>query len=311
MMKGFLKDYSPGLQFLFSMLVVIATWLVFQIIALVAGIFLYGVGLNEVTNVILNPDTSLEIAFLKFLQTVISIGMFGVSSFVIAWFVSDDVPGYLGLSKTPETVIFLLTALLVLLSLPLNNYLTWFNSQLSFGGRLQWLQDYIVEKESGVNGMMEKFLGVRGTVPLLVNIFVIAIVPAFCEELLFRGVLQGLFVKWVKNVHIGILITALVFGFFHFQFLSLLPRFYLGIIFGYLFYWSGSLWITIFAHFINNATAVFFYYFFYQGMTDDSMDKLGTPESHPVYAMLSLTVILVVIVVIRSIIRENRMVSRN
>ena len=278
MMKGFLKDYSPGLHFLFSMLVVIASWLVFQIIALVAGIFLYGVGLNEVTNVILNPDTPLEIAFLKFLQTVISIGMFGVSSFIIACFISDDVTGYLGLSKTPETVIFLLTALLVLLSLPLNNYLTLLNSQLSFGGRLQWLQDYIVRKESGVNGMMEKFLGVKGMVPLLVNLFVIAIVPAIGEELLFRGVLQGIFIKWVRNVHVGILIAALFFGFFHFQFLSLLPRFYLGIVFGYLFYWTGSLWITIFAHFLNNATAVFFYYFYYTGMTDDTMDKLGTPK---------------------------------
>ncbi len=311
MMKGFLKDYSPGMQFLFVMLVFVASWLIFQIIAIVSGIAIYGISIKEITTVITSPETPGEIAFLKFLQTIMSLGMFAVSSLVMAYFISDDPAKSLGLTRSPEVTIFLLTGLLVLLSLPLNNYLSFINGRLSFSGGMQWLQDYIVKKESSINGLMEKFLEVKGTGPLMVNLFVIAVVPAIGEELLFRGVLQGIFIKWVKNVHIGIFLTALLFGFFHFQFLSLLPRFYLGIIFGYLFFWTGSLWVTIFAHFINNATAVIFYYFYYRGVTDDTMDQLGTPVDHPIYAFLSMVVILIMLFVVRRMMKEERIFSQN
>ncbi len=64
--------------------------------------------------------------------------------------------------------------------------------------------------------------------------------------------------------------------------------------------------MTIFAHFINNASAVIFYYFYYGGKTDDTMDKLGTPESHAAYAFLSLAVIVVIMLVIRRIMKEKK-----
>ncbi len=305
MMRGFLKDSPPGMQFLFTMMVVIASWLVFQLLAVLTGMYLYGIGFTNITGVIMNPETPAELAFLKYLQTFISLGMFGASSFIIAWYLSEHPVRFLGLSRIPDTTVFLLVALLVFLSLPFSNYLTYLNGRLSLGGGLQWLQDYIVSKESSINSLMEKFLDVKGVMPLLVNIFVIAIIPAIGEELLFRGVLQGLFIRWIKNVHAGIFITALLFGFFHFQFLSFLPRFYLGMVFGYLFYWTGSLWITMFAHFLNNGMAVMFYYFYYGGITGRSMDDLGTPDSHQGYALLSLSVVLVILLVIRRIRKEK------
>lgn len=305
MIKGLLKDSTPGMQFLFTMIVVIASWLIFQFLALFSGMFIYGISFGHIPDVILHPKTHVELAFLKYIQTLISLGMFGGSSFVIAWYLSEHPVKFLRLSKAPELTTFLLVALLIFLSLPFSNYLTYLNGQLSLGGGLQWLQDYIVDKENSINGLMEKFLNVEGIVPLLVNVGVIAIIPAIGEELLFRGVLQGLFTKWVRSVDLGILLTALFFGFFHFQFLSFLPRFYLGVVFGYLFYWTGSLWITMFAHFINNWMAVMFYYFYYRGVTGGSMDDLGTPGSHSVYAVLSLAVIMVILLVIRSIMKER------
>ena len=310
MMKGFLKDNTPGMQFLFTLLVVVASWLIFQLIALAGGVLIYDIPFKEIPGIVLNPSTPREIAFLKFLQTIISLGLFAVSSAIAAYFISERPAAFLGLSHAPDAGIFLLVGLLVLLSLPLNNYLTFLNSRLSFHGGMQWLQDYIVDKESSINDLMERFLSVNGIGPLMINLVVIAVVPAISEELLFRGVLQKLFVKWVNNVHFGIFITALVFGFFHFQFLSFLPRFYLGIIFGYLLVWTGSLWITMFAHFINNATAVLFYYFYYQGVTDDSIDQVGTPGSHFAYALLSLAVVAVLLMVVRRIMKEKQAFSQ-
>ena len=81
----------------------------------------------------------------------------------------------------------------------------------------------------------------------------IAILPAIGEEFLFRGVLQKLFCRLFKSDHLAIWLTAFIFSFFHFQFFGFVPRLILGLIFGYLFYWSGTLWLPVVAHFINNA----------------------------------------------------------
>ena len=62
--------------------------------------------------------------------------------------------------------------------------------------------------------------------------------------------------KWIKDAHLCILIAAVVFSAFHFDAVNFLPRFLLGAMLGYLFYWTGSLWLPIVAHFLNNAQFV-------------------------------------------------------
>ena len=83
-----------------------------------------------------------------------------------------------------------------------------------------------------------------------------ALLPALGEEFIFRGILQRLLKDWLKNIHVAIFITGFLFGAMHMQFYGLLPRMILGVIFGYLFYWSGSIWVPVFAHFINNSGAI-------------------------------------------------------
>jgi len=84
----------------------------------------------------------------------------------------------------------------------------------------------------------------------------VAILPALGEELVFRGVLLRHFREWTKNIHVAIFITAFLFSSVHMQFYGFLPRFLMGVLFGYMLYWSGSIWVPIMAHFINNAAAI-------------------------------------------------------
>lgn len=92
------------------------------------------------------------------------------------------------------------------------------------------------------------------------NIFVCAFLPALAEELFFRGVLQSIFIRTLKNPHVAIWVVAAVFSFFHFQFAGFVPRLVLGLLMGYLFYYGNSLALAIIAHFANNAVAVFAYF---------------------------------------------------
>ena len=110
--------------------------------------------------------------------------------------------------------------------------------------------------------LTEAFLAMNNMGDLLINLFLIALIPAIGEDLLFRGVLQQLFTKWTGKIHLAIFISAFLFSAIHMQFFGFLPRFVLGLVLGYMFYWSKNLWLPILAHFTNNALAIIFTYQF-------------------------------------------------
>ncbi|MDA0728300.1 MAG: CPBP family intramembrane metalloprotease [Bacteroidetes bacterium] len=87
-------------------------------------------------------------------------------------------------------------------------------------------------------------------------LFSVALLPALCEEWLFRGALQPVMVRATGQVHLGIWLTAAIFSAIHMQFFGFLPRMILGALFGYLVVYSGSIWPAILGHFINNAGVV-------------------------------------------------------
>lgn len=120
---------------------------------------------------------------------------------------------------------------------------------------LPWPKEFISGREQ--NETLTKFLLMgTGYGDLMLNLFIVAVLPAFCEEFFFRGFLQRVLMKWFKDAHLSILIAAVVFSAFHFDAVNFLPRFLLGAMLGYLFYWTGSLWLPIIAHFLHNAQIV-------------------------------------------------------
>ncbi|MFN0032433.1 MAG: type II CAAX prenyl endopeptidase Rce1 family protein [Flavobacteriales bacterium] len=89
-----------------------------------------------------------------------------------------------------------------------------------------------------------------------ITIVSIALLPAVCEELLFRGVLQPLLAKAFRNIHLAIWVSAALFSAIHMQFYGFLPRMLMGALLGYLVVWSGSLWTSMLAHAANNTLAI-------------------------------------------------------
>jgi len=130
-----------------------------------------------------------------------------------------------------------------------------------------------------MTAIMESLLKPGGMGGLFVNLIVIAVIPAIGEELTFRGVIQKLLSKWFRNPHWAIFLTAFLFSAMHVQFLSFLPRFFLGMVLGYIYFWTGSIWLSILVHLVNNAVAVVFYNYYYGGQAGDYLEKVGTPET--------------------------------
>lgn len=306
MIRANLENRRYSEQLLFICLIVIASWLFFQIISLLTGIWIFKIPFNEVQYAMQKLDEPEFVNFLKYLQSLTSIGLFAIPSLLIAYLFSGNMFSYMELNRTPAISVILLACLIMIFSLPMNNFLTYLNLKLELPEVLSGLQDYFVRKEEQGAEIMTSFLNNPGIWSLLLNIVIVAVIPAFAEEFFFRGILQKLFIGWTRNVHIGIILTGIIFALVHFQFLSALPRIVQGIILGYLFYWTRSLWIPIIAHFINNAIAVLFYHFYYEGRLGNEMEEIGTPGSGYYYAGISLILVLFLLIAIKRRMKDNQ-----
>jgi len=119
------------------------------------------------------------------------------------------------------------------------------------------------------------------------------------EELLFRGVVQRILTEMTRNHHWGIWLSAALFSALHLQFFGFIPRLLLGAIFGYLLVWSGSLWLPILAHFVNNAGAVIALWLSGKGVISPAVEEFGAGMEYWYYALPSLVIGALVLWAIR------------
>ena len=172
---------------------------------------------------------------------------------------------------TPPRLLIIIGAVLMFISLPVTNQLTAWNEGMKLGGALQSLEDLLKTMEETAAAATEKMLNVDTVGGLLVNLLIIALIPAIGEELTFRGVLQQSLTRGIKNPHVAILLSAALFSFIHFQFY--------GILLGYMFYITNSLWTIILMHFLNNGSAVVLYYLNNKGTIDIDVDHFGQMQN--------------------------------
>lgn len=182
-------------------------------------------------------------------------------------------------SLTPPKWLIWIGVALMFISLPVTNQLTDWNEGMKLAGPFEAIETWMKTLEETAAAATEKMLKVDTLGGLLVNLLIIALIPALGEELTFRGVLQQSLTRGIKNPHVAIILAAGIFSFIHFQFYGFLPRMFLGILLGYMFYITGSLWTSILMHFLNNGTAVVLYYLNHKGIIDVDVDHFGQMQN--------------------------------
>ena len=123
---------------------------------------------------------------------------------------------------------------------------------------------------------------------------VVAIIPAIGEELLFRGLIQNLFAKAFANHHVAIWVTGFIFAAIHMQFFGMLPRMFLGVLFGYLYHWSGKLSVAMIGHLVNNGLALIALYLVQNNEIEVSPEQMEEAMPWPVvliFAVISFILI--------------------
>lgn len=203
-----------------------------------------------------------ELAY-KFLLILSSILTFGLPSIAATVLIDHEKNPFSGIcmTKGAKVVKYLLAVAFMLAIMPAVELLSSLNASYSFPESMKGIEDYFRAADMSAMEATQRALAGSGVGFYILNLIALAIMPAICEEMFFRGVLQKNLVGMMKNKHIAILLTAFVFSAIHMQFSGLLPRFVLGAVLGYLFYTSGSLWTSIVAHATNNALVVSAAYF--------------------------------------------------
>lgn len=250
----------PAVFFLTRSLILIGMMIWFGIlaysIAIYTGGVFFGFDFMENPSQLNNFSNPALIPALKYIQLIVSLGVFVVPAWLFSKSMQQRPVDFLQLNTTTTIKEIAIAIVLVFAAMPFISWLVYMNSFISLP---QWLADMeaqLMQAEKLATQITTAFLKADDAQTLWFNILVIAIAPAIGEELLFRGVLQNFFRQLMPNKHVVVWLVAIIFSAFHGQFYGFIPRLFLGAMLGYVYLFSGNLWLCILMHFANNAFAV-------------------------------------------------------
>ena len=224
---------------------------------------------------------------LKWLQFMQTTATFLLPPILCAWLWDEEHKPFrwLKMDVPVQWQNILLAVVIMICAVPGINLLADLNSKVELPKSLEFIEQILKSQEEAAAALTERFLQADTIGGLLINIGLMALLPALSEELSFRGTLQQIIYKdqngkeQSTKVHLAIWITAFIFSAIHMQFYGFVPRMLLGAMFGYVFVWSGSLWVPITMHFVNNGLAVLVYYLMGESEnTKNIADTLGAGD---------------------------------
>jgi len=288
MIRKFFTGLPAGMKLILSIIIIILFFLSAFVVGLLAAMPIFGISPTELQSAM---GVNGNINLLKYMQILQGFSLFIIPSFIVAYIFSNNTIKFLYLDVKPKFFYAILAVSLMILALPLINFLAQINSKMNLPEFMSGIEVWMRASETNAEILTKKLLAVNNLGGLMLNIFMIAVLPAIGEELLFRGIIQKYLILIFKNAHVGIILAAIFFSAFHMQFYGFIPRLILGMMLGYLLFWTKSLWVPIIAHFINNAFAVITYYYISKGEISEDVEKIGSEGQSMIFAFISFLLV--------------------
>ena len=257
--QGFNYNYQPpklhGKGLLFNLLTIAG--LMFGGILLVSflGSFIlipfYGM---EGTKQLMENPNNIEGSLhpLRGFQMLYTIATFGLPALMFSYLKTKDKFGYFFSGNKPSFSLASMLPLIIISIYPLIAFLYHVNLQITFPEFLADLEDKLWQMEKDAELLIKTLIYDVSLSALLLNVLMIAVLPAFVEEWLFRGCIQNVIDEHIHRHHIAIWAAAFLFSAVHMQFFGFLPRLVLGALLGYIYFYTKNIWYPIIAHFFNN-----------------------------------------------------------
>ncbi len=302
------SEIAQRKSWLLSLIVIVLVGLgvlvVLQVIALAVAPYLFNISLEEIMGLMAGDYSPNNGRMVLYFVTGVGSGIgFWVAAYVIMHFIDKaDLHWQVQFSRF-NVIGAGLVLLIAFGGMLFNGLLVYWNSKLVLPEFMSGTESWMKDMEGQLMELTIFLTDFQSVPELLMGILVIGVLAGIGEEMFFRGLIQPKMHLYTGNAHVGIWLTALIFSAIHFQFYGFLPRLFLGGMFGYLYYYSGSLTYPILAHIANNTITVLMVYASNEGMIDFDMESTDT-VSYPA-AIIGLLVLLAGIFYFKKINKPN------
>ena len=201
----------------------------------------------------------------------------------------EELWSFLRLDASVKIPQILMWSMIILVSYPLIAKLTEWNTSVP-------LPEWMSSSQESTFALLEQTLNMSGPAELLTSLILVGVLAAVGEELIFRGIIQEKLNQAWENPHLAILVSSLIFGGFHMQFERIIPLSFLGLLLGYSYYYTRSLYTPIILHFINNSFQVLALYITTRNGEMPEVDNMPSVPYSVVIGSIVLTCGLIYIV---------------
>lgn len=282
MFNRYWRAYPYFLQMFLLVMMILTLFFAAAAFGAMATPMLTGVSSAEIAKISLGSSAKVINAG-RVMQLISSTILFIGTGFLYAYASHPRPLEYLGLKKIKKPWLIIIVLVLFTTALPLLSELVGWVKHLIPNESLQKQQK---ESEDMVAALTKSdSVGI-----LLFNLLVMAVIPAIGEELLFRGIIMRFIHKRTRNIGFSIFLSATVFALFHAQPYTLFSILGMGMLLGYIYYYTGSLWVSMIAHFVNNGLQIFLQYLANIGIISKDMEQM---ESFPVAVLVVSSLIAV------------------
>lgn len=288
------KPMHPGRQLLTLIGILVSTIIAGTLIGLLIVTARYGSStMMDIARLKLDsPQAISALWFLQFIGTTLPILL---TPIIFAYAVVRDPGDYLKNNFHFPPILILMVIVMAALAFPITEYLGNINEKMVLPQSLKGVEQWMRTSEDEAAKISDSMMQMHGFGDMLFDLIFIGLLTAIVEEFLFRGCFQTIFVRWTKNTHAAVWITAILFSAFHQEFYSFLPRVFLGVLFGYFAAWSGSIWPAVLGHFLNNGSVVVLTYMSQKRIIDIDPNDSHTFTNWGYVISFALTLALLII----------------
>ncbi len=243
---------------------------------------------------------------LRIIQVLNQVVGFMMPAVVYAILVKEKPFNFLGFHKMPAWSLLGIVAMFTII--PFLGTVTDWNDSIVFPESMRAIEEQMRATQQKSEEIIEMFIS-QGS--LFSSLLIIAALAAVSEELLFRSVIQRWLMKLFKNVHVAIIVTAIVFSAFHMDFFGFFPRLFLGVMLGYMFWMTGSIFPSMLMHFVNNATIVMLHYLNTRGFIDIDVDHFCSTDNVLVIILSLIMTVAIFIICNRFSKRQDSFIGQD
>lgn len=281
----FFEGQNRFVQIVIFLALIVGGMVISSVLGVIVASIFFGIGIP--TNIV---D---QAAYYRIIQAFGSVGAFLLPPLFFSYFAERSCFSYNRMNKAPKYSMVNIVIVMSLVIIPIVVALAEWNEGWKLPESLAGLEDWMRRTDEQNSELVKLMTRDSRVGVLLINIFVMAVLPAVGEELMFRGTVLPFLQKWTKSPHWAIWITAFIFSAIHFQISGFIPRMLLGAYLGYLCYWSGSLWLPILAHFMHNSMSIISDFVLLRRGID--MDNMKYTDIHGWQYILGVAIVLAVV----------------